>query len=250
MDPGDFMLVAAGVLVGATLQSATSFGFALVAGPAVFAAAQPAEAITILLVLGTVLNLLIMLAERRRSQVRMQDAVRILGWAVPGIVAGILILIALAKPTLQVIVGISVIAAVAVQVRTGPSRHGAEHPAARAAAGLAAGTLTTTTTTSGPPLVLYLHGTGAPPEPFRDTMAALLLSLNIMGAIALVLAGGRAELPDPGILAALVALVAIGRPAGRALFDRLDPDSFRIAGLWLIVASGVASIVAGAAALS
>src|ERR687893_1161858 len=101
MDALELILVGLGVGAGATLQSATGFGFALVAGPAVFAAVAPAEAITILLVLGAVLNLLIMLAEQRPSQVLGREAAWILGWAAPGIVAGILILTALAKPTLQ-----------------------------------------------------------------------------------------------------------------------------------------------------
>ena len=62
MEPLELILVAVGVMAGATLQSATGFGFALVAGPAVFAATEPAEAITVLLALGAVLNLLMMLA--------------------------------------------------------------------------------------------------------------------------------------------------------------------------------------------
>ena len=250
MDPLELILVGLGVAVGATLQSATGFGFALVAGPAVFAAAKPAEAISILLVLGAVLNLLIMLAERRPSEVQRAEAAHILGWAAPGIVAGILILLALAKPTLQVAVGICVIVAAAIQARgiRRPPREG--HPVVRAGAGFAAGALTTTTTTSGPPLVLYLQSTGTRPEPFRDTMAALLLALNVMGAIGLVLADGRAELPDLGTLAVLIAIVAIARPAGRTLFERCDPPSFRVAGLALIVASGAASIAGGALALA
>jgi hypothetical protein len=86
---------------------------------------------------------------------------------------------------------------------------------------------------------------GVRPEEFRDTMAALLLGLNIMGAIALVVAGGRAELPELWILAVLVWMVVVGRSAGRILFGRFDHRSFRVAGLGLIVVSGAASIVAG-----
>ena len=248
MDALEVTLVAVGVTVGATLQSAMGFGFALVAGPAVFAVAEPAEAITILIALGTALNLLIMLAERRPSEVLRGEVIRILCWAAPGVVAGIFILIALAKPTLQVIVGIAVIVAVAVQARSGQAAPHEGNPVGRAAAGLAAGTLTTTTATAGPPLVLFLQSAGVRPEPFRDTMAALLLGLNIMGAIALVAADGRAELPNLAILAVLIGMVVVGRSAGRLLFNRFDPHSFRVAGLGLIVVSGLASIVAGIAA--
>ena len=247
MEPLEVVLVALGVAAGATLQSATGFGFALVAGPAVFAVGEPAEAITILLALGTVLNLLIMLAEKRPSEIQRDEVIRILCWAAPGIVAGIFILLALSKPTLQVVVGISVIVAVATQARAPRAEANGGNPVARAAAGFTAGTLTTTTATSGPPLVLFLQSTGARPEPFRDTMAALLLGLNVMGAIALALADGRAELPSFAILAVLMAMVVVGRSAGRILFDRFDHHSFRVAGLALIVVSGAASIAAGIA---
>ena len=247
MDAWEVILVAVAVAAGATLQSAMGFGFALICGPAVFAVFEPAESITILLALGTVLNLLIMLAERRPSEIQRSELARLLAWAAPGVAGGIFILIALEKPTLQIIVGICVIAAVAIQARSASAEPNDGNPVSRGAAGLAAGTLTTTTATAGPPLVLFLQSIGARPEPFRDTMAALLLGLNIMGAIALALAGGRAELPELWVLAVFIWMVFIGRSAGRILFDRFDHHSFRVAGLALIVVSGVASIVAGIA---
>ena len=145
------------------------------------------------------------------------------------------------------IVGIAVLLAVAIQMRRDRPRHDGVTATAQAVAGLAAGTLTTTTATAGPPLVLLLERAGASPEEFRDTMAALLLGLNILGAIALVAAGGRAELPDGALLALLIAVIALGRVVGRLIFDRLDADSFRRAGLLLIVASGLGSIAAGLA---
>ena len=245
MEPLEVILLCVGVAAGATLQSAMGFGFALVAGPAVFAVTAPAEAITILLALGTVLNLLVMAAERRPSEIQRREVARILAWAAPGVAGGVLILIALSKPTLQVAVGISVILAVAIQARAEQVEPREGNPLARAATGLAAGTLTTTTATTGPPLVLFLQSIGLRPAAFRDTMAALLLGLNLMGATALVLAGGRAELPNLAILGGLVGVVAVGRWAGRHAFDRFDPRSFRATGLALIVVSGLASIVAG-----
>jgi uncharacterized protein len=248
MEPLEVILVALGVAAGATLQSAMGFGFALIAGPAVFAVTEPAEAITILLALGTALNLLIMLAERRPSEIQRAEVIRILCWAAPGVVTGIFILLALSKPALQVIVGICVIVAVVIQARAPHAVPNAGNPVGRAGAGLAAGTLTTTTATAGPPLVLFLQSKGARPEEFRDTMAALLLGLNIMGAIALAAADGRAELPDLAILAVLIGMVMAGRAAGRLLFGRFDHHTFRVAGLGLIVASGIASIFAGLAA--
>ncbi|MGH2967445.1 MAG: hypothetical protein ACRDK0_00050, partial [Solirubrobacteraceae bacterium] len=48
----------AGVAVGAALQSATGFGFALLAAPLLFAALEPTEAIGLLLLLGMEIGIL------------------------------------------------------------------------------------------------------------------------------------------------------------------------------------------------
>ena len=76
MEPFEITLVALATFAGATLQSATGFGYALLAGPATFAVFEPAEAITVLLALGTVSNLLIMAGERRESAILRGELVR------------------------------------------------------------------------------------------------------------------------------------------------------------------------------
>lgn len=243
----DLILVALGVLAGATLQSATGFGFALVAGPAVFAAVEPAEAIAILFALGSVLNVLILREEDRPSQVNGGQLARVLAWSAPGIAAGILILLALSKPALQVIVGLCVIGAVAIHAAGGRTGERGSTPLAEAVAGFAAGTLTTTTGTAGPPLVLLLRSEGASREAFRDTITAMFLSLNVLGATALLVSGESVSLPSAAAFALFVALVILGRLAGRWVFERLDEERFRAVGLALIVVTALASITAGIA---
>jgi len=248
MEPFEITLVALATFAGATLQSATGFGYALLAGPATFAVFEPAEAITILICLSSVLNVLTLVTEGRAPAIRRGEIGLVLAWAVPGVVAGVLILIAISKPTLQVIVGFAVLVAVAVQVRVHPGEGKTAGVTAQAIAGFTAGTLNTTTGTSGPPLVLLLDRAGAGPEEFRDTIAALFLGLNVLGAIALIAADGRAELPQVAVLALLAVILALGHLVGRLIFDRLDAHAFRTAGLVLIVVAGLASIAAGLAA--
>ena len=55
------LLAALAALLGAAVQSATGFGFALVLSPALFAVMEPTEAVTALLLLGAVLNVLVLL---------------------------------------------------------------------------------------------------------------------------------------------------------------------------------------------
>ena len=65
---GLFVLAAAAVLVGSIVQSATGFGFALVAAPVLFPVLGPKEAIGTLLVLACVGSVLILATERRRPR--------------------------------------------------------------------------------------------------------------------------------------------------------------------------------------
>ena len=62
-------MILAGVaaFAGAFVQSATGFGFALVLSPALFAALDPVEAVTTLLILGLALNLLVLFERGRPS---------------------------------------------------------------------------------------------------------------------------------------------------------------------------------------
>src|SRR5687767_9853022 len=90
-------LAAAGVAaaLGAALQSAVGFGFALVAAPLVFAATSPAEAVGLMALLGLEVNVLGLATERRRPRPAWEDAVPVLAWSAPGALVGVAILRAL-----------------------------------------------------------------------------------------------------------------------------------------------------------
>jgi uncharacterized membrane protein YfcA len=243
------VLVAVATIAGSTLQSATSFGFALVLGPAVFAVFEPAEALTTLLVLGAVLNLLMLFTEGRSRAIRGDRLIALLPWALPGLAIGAVILAALPKPALQVAVGIAVMAAAAVQAADRTPIHaragGREPVWAAPVAGVTTGVLTTTTSTSGPPLVLWFQRLGLGPTEFRDSLAAAFLALNVLGVLALGAFGDGIETRHPAFFVGLLILTALGHLAGRRLFERLEPDRFRDAGLVLVVLAGIASVAAG-----
>src|SRR4051812_50067730 len=112
-------LAAVAALVGAAVQSATGFGFALILSPALLAALAPYEAITALLALGIVLNLLVLFDGGRPGPVRWRELAPVLAAAVPGLAMGALALVLLDKPGLQIIVGVAVGAAAAGRPRRG-----------------------------------------------------------------------------------------------------------------------------------
>ena len=250
------VLVAVATLLGAGLQSATGFGFVLVLGPAMFAVLEPAAALTTLLCLAAVLNLLVLFTERRPLHVRRGDLTTLLVVSVPGLLIGVLILEALSKPALQVLVGVAIVGAALLQLRFGaPSRRRAVagEPPHRGSApetaltGLLTGTFTTTTGTNGPPMVLWLQRAGATPAEMRDTLAGAFLVLNVAGAVVLAVAAGARQQLELDVVVPLLAALVAGQLLGRLAFERIDPVRFRQAGLALVLAAGVASIAAGLA---
>jgi hypothetical protein len=242
----DAVLVA---FLAATVQSAAGFGFALILGPVLFATLDRETALATLLTLGGTLNLLVLFGERRRRQIRWRELLGLLAAAAPGLVAGGLILHAIAKPTIQLAVGVAVLAAVAVQIRHQPPVAASPARSRRGpiAVGTLTGVLTTTTGTNGPPMVLWFQRRTASPRELRDTITAGSLSLTVLGTATLLVLGQDPHDPRLAWTLPLLAATAVGHQAGRRVFDRLAADHFRIVGLALCAVAGVASIAAALA---
>jgi hypothetical protein len=243
----EIALVAVATLAGASLQSATGFGFALLLGPAAFAAFEPGDAVFVLLLSGALLSFLVLFAERRPRQARPRDMRLILAASLPGMVGGIFILAALDKDPLQVLVGLGVLAAAALQARAAQSAAPAHPAALRAGTGLVTGLLTTTTSTNGPPLVLLFQRLGYSPAEMRDSLAAAFLFLDLVGGVIFAPFLINGEGISATALAAIAVCTVAGQELGRRIFVRLDQRTFRTAGLLLVTLAGLASIAAGLA---
>jgi uncharacterized protein len=235
-------LAAVAAFAGAFVQSATGFGFALILSPALFAVLDPVEAVAALLVLGLLLNLLVLF---EGEHVDWRTLVPLLVAAVPGLVGGVALLGWLAKSTLQVVVGLAVIATAGWQLRQ-RGRPARVHPSRASgwAAGFASGVLSTSISVSGPPIVLWLEARGVRPEEFRATLAASFLALNLAGGAVLLAAKGTGGL-DPVDVGWLLVLVAAGYAFGAVAFRRLDRERFFALVLALVAATGAASVAAG-----
>ena len=97
-------LAGAAALSGALIQSATGFGFALVLSPALFAVLDPYEAVTTMLVLGLMLNVLVLL-DAGEARADRSELVPLMLAAMPGLVLGAVALALLSKSALQIAVG-------------------------------------------------------------------------------------------------------------------------------------------------
>jgi uncharacterized protein len=238
-------LAAVAALAGAFVQSTTGFGFALVLSPALFAVMDPVEAVMALLVLGLALSLLVLFERGRPEHVDWRSLAPMLVAALPGLAVGAVALTQLSKSVLQVAVGVAVMAAAAWQLRR--RRRGAEpHRVPAGVAGFTSGALTTSINVSGPPIVLWLEGRGAPPEAFRASLAATFLVLDLAGGALLLAAKGSGSI-EPAKVGPLLALVVAGYVVGAWAFRRLNRERFYTLVLALVACTGAASVVAGLA---
>jgi uncharacterized membrane protein YfcA len=235
------LVAAAAVAAGAALQSATGFGFSIVAAPLVFAVVEPEEAVGLLIVLGSLVNVLTLVSERRRPRPVVRECAVLLAFALPGAVAGVAVLRALDPVALQVAVSVGVVATLIARRLAKRRTPGWAGPIA----GLAAGALTTSTTTAGPPLIVYLLGRRLEPAQVRDTVPVCFLGLSVVGVIALWVTDTGGAVPEAGLVALLVPVVVVGHLAGRPLFTALVRSGRYEVVLTTIL---IASVAAGLAA--
>jgi uncharacterized membrane protein YfcA len=238
------IVLAAGVVfAGAVLQSATGFGFALVAAPLLFVILGPQEAVTAGVLLGLELNLLTLAGEARRPRVLRRDAATLVAWSLPGLVLGALALRELPDHVLSVAVAVAVVGALVLRLRARrvPPRASAAAPGGwrAAVAGAASGALATSTSLSGPPLVFFLLARGVSPEQMRDTLATVFVALSVLGAPVLLATG---TFVVPGAIGALVVTAAAGQLLGRRAFARLGGERYESAVLGLLAATAIVAL--------
>jgi uncharacterized membrane protein YfcA len=233
-----------GVLAGAALQSATGFGFALCSAPLIFAAAEPEEAVGLLILLGLIVNGMTLGTEGRRPQPLVRDSAVILAWGIPGVAAGVVLLKALGATALQISVTLGVLATLAVRAlarRRGETEPGNPPAWAAPVAGFSSGALTTSTNTSGPPVVLYSLARGASPVQTRDTLTVTFIGFALLGAAALVIGG--ADAPELAAFAALAPAAVVGHLLGRPVFARIPADRYEAVLTTVLIASAVAGLL-------
>ena len=240
------LLVAIALLAGAALQSATGFGFSLLAAPLLFAALEPQPAVGLMVVLGLVINLMTLGTERRRPRPLLREAVAILAGAIPGALLGVLVLRSLDAVALQVLVSVGVVSALAARWwagRTGPRVRARARIWTGPLAGVLAGGLGTSTTTSGPPLLLYLLARGVQPAVMRDTLSLCFLGLGFIGPAALLVTRTTEAVPDPQLVAVGLPAVVAGHLAGRHGFARLERGGYETVVTALLLGSVVAGLL-------
>jgi uncharacterized membrane protein YfcA len=242
-------LACAVALAGGVVQSATGFGFALVAAPGLSAALGPRVAVSTLTVIGLVVNVLTLGAERRSPSVLRRRAALLVAASIPGAAVGALLLAHLPVAVLRAVVALVTLAAVAaywLARKAPPTPHAGSAPTA--GVGALAGTMGAVAGINGPPLVLHLRRIGATAAEARDTLAAFFLASGALTFAALAATGAlRLEARS---LVFTGAAAGIGQLIGRFGFHTLarHRDAATLATLTLSAAMAAAVAVQAAVA--
>ena len=235
------LLAAAILLASAVLQTCTGFGYAIVSAPILAWLLGPAEAVSLIMVSGALVDVGLVVARGSRPDPAWPEVARLSLWSLPGLAIGAAVLAV--APGVFVKLGMVVIILLVLlrhlikassAVRIGDGLAGA-------AAGLTSGVLNTATTLAGPPLAVYLGPRIPDPGRQRDTLITISLLRTPISVGAMIIAGSW-RTPE-GLIPSLIA-VACGMVLGRVIFAAMSPTAHRRA------VTAVLVLAAGSAVLS
>jgi uncharacterized protein len=175
------ILVTVLVASASCIQGAAGFGMALLAAPLLTLVDRSFAPAPLVL---AVLPLSILVAWRDWAHLDRQGLAWAIGGRLPGVVLGGLAAAALSQHLLALVLGVAVLAAVAlsmVTARLRPTR------GTLASAGFASGFMGTTTSIGGPPMALVYQRSDGPT--FRSTLAIYFTVGALMSLTALTIAG-------------------------------------------------------------
>lgn len=232
----EWLLASAIVATGAALQGSAGFGFALLSSP-ILALVNPELVPGPLIVAVTLL--LALTAWRERSAVDLRGLGWILGGRVPGTVLGALALKDLSDKALTVALGLLVLFAVGISLRTARLER---RPMLLVAAGVISGLMGTTAALGGPAVaVLYQHERG---DLVRSTLATYFLVGAAMSIAALGFVG-RLGWHEVRLALGLMPAILLGFLASRTTGAWLDRGRTRTAVLLVAALAGLCSLLRG-----
>ncbi|MEU3018653.1 MULTISPECIES: sulfite exporter TauE/SafE family protein [unclassified Nocardiopsis] len=231
IDAWVFLLVAAtAVFAGAAVQSLVGLGLGLVAAP-VISFLDPTLMPGALLTTVVVLPMLTLVQEWRHVDWKG------LAWGLParlpGTVLAVWVVAVLEPRALAAVVGVMVLVAVALTVR---SFRVPLTPVSLVTAGALSGFAGTATSVGGPPMaLLYQH---EPPARVRATLAAFFLFGGLLSLAGLAV-GGQLDARTVSAGIAAIPFVGLGFVAGNAVRRWVDPRRMRAALLCVVTISAI-----------
>lgn len=236
------------VLVGTVLQRVSGTGVGLVVAPVLSLIMGPGPGVLATNAATTCSGFLITLSVRRFVEWR--HAAVLVASAVPGIVAGALVVRWVPSAWLQVAVGAVVLAGLAV-TRFSPATPELSRRKAMVPAGVIGGFFNSTAGVAAPAMVIYSRVTRWDQHRFAATMQPVFMSMGALSVVSKLAAGVHFALPVPALAAvgALVLTVLAGIAVGTWLSRHLTKATAQKLAMALAAAGGVVVLLRGAVTL-
>lgn len=246
MDAGTVAALAAATFLGAAVQAATGFGFALLAAPVYLTAMGSTAAIQVLIAVHLVQSALLVPGLWRRTERRFM--LPLVCGSLIGFPLGLAVFLMLDIGMLKLLVGGAMLAFAALLaarelgwLRFGTSDVGLSS-ATIAGAGASAGLLTAVLVTPGPPLILMNGWLGLGKDESRALTLTFFAFCYVMATVLHATVGGMtlASWKLAGLLAPVVILGTLG---GVFFARRMSESWFRLAVLAIAACSGAYALV-------
>ncbi len=184
-----------------------------------------------LVMVEVVVNLALLLRERRYVRATWPRARSVIPTLLPGVVLGTLGLTYLAVNDVKLIVYATLLPLVTLQL-LGVSRPLRNERRGGAAVGTGIGFLYALTTISGPPLALFLRNQGVSKDEFRCTIAQIrlaesTLTLSTYLVFSSLFHASLLTVPSFSLLPFLFVPVLVGVPVGTLFLRKVSPEFFR-----------------------
>lgn len=226
------------VLLAATVQSTTGFGFSLLAVPLLSLAIPTELAVVVAATLGTLTSSAQAIGERAHGD--RPTILRMLVGAAVGAPFGLLVLTVASNRQLKFGLAAVIFAFLIINLRGITIRRGSR--AVDLVAGVVSGVLNTSLSTNGPPLVMALHARHLAPRVFRGTISAVFAGTGVI-TLGLFLASGRFTTDARELLMVAVPTMVIGYVIGSRIRPHIDPPRFRQAVMALLVATAAVTLI-------
>ncbi|MFM8562945.1 MAG: sulfite exporter TauE/SafE family protein [Acidimicrobiia bacterium] len=238
MSAPELAVLLGAVLVAATTQVTVGFGFALLAVPLMAIAVDTHEAVVISTLLGLMTSGL--QTWHGRGDIDRPVVRRLVAGAVVGLPVGILVFQRVDERLLKILLGGSVLLAVAL-LAAGLAGRGSNRTDIWC--GVVSGALAASLSTNGPPLVFALQARGLPMSSFRPSINAVFTISGVLSLLAFTVGGDVTS--DALVHAAMaVPVMLIGSRVGFLLRERVPESGARRLVLTLLAAAGSSAIVA------
>jgi uncharacterized protein len=234
----DIWTTVAVVLVAATVQSTTGFGFSLLAVPLLSLAVPTETAVVVAASLGMLTSSAQAVGERAHGD--RPTILRMLAGAAVGAPFGLMVLELATNRQLKFGLAAVIGAFLIINLRGITLERGSR--VVDLAAGSVSGVLNTSLSTNGPPLVMALHARNLAPSVFRGTISAVFAGTGLI-TIALFVVSGRYSTDVRELLLVAVPTMIVGYSIGARIRPRIDPPRFRQAVMVLLVATAAVTLI-------